>query len=124
MEQMTEMRKNFEKAVTAYVAAFLKAWELNPADCWWVGDRVGCDLYCFGDLYAISLSDMIYVVENGVTYDEFLQLTDYLEKCDEYNLPKMNLQSWHKGAPRHDFTRLDALKKQLEDAVEEAKKPF
>lgn len=26
---MTEMRKNFEKAVTAYVAAFLKAWELN-----------------------------------------------------------------------------------------------
>jgi hypothetical protein len=34
----------------------------------------------------------------------------------------MNLNAYHKGAPRHDFSKIDALKKDLEDAIESEKK--
>jgi hypothetical protein len=34
----------------------------------------------------------------------------------------MNLESWHKGAPRNDFSKLDALRKELNDEVDKLKK--
>ena len=93
------LRRNFEKAVGDYLAAFCEQFEIDPKDGWWVLDEIGTNLYCFGDINAIGLSDMIYCVENGVTYDEFMKWTDYNVDCLEFNLPNINLKSWHMGAP-------------------------
>lgn len=123
-ENLKQMRNNFENAVAAYVTAFSNRFNLNQEDCWWVGDRVGTDVFCFGDIYAISLEDMIYCVEENVTYDEFVENTEYCIKCKEFNLPLINLKSWHMGAPRipqSTFDRLDGLKKDLNDAIKETK---
>lgn len=123
MEQVKKMRKDFEKAVSKYVTAFLEAFELDPKDCWWVGDRVGLDLFCFGDMYAMPLEEMVYIVENKVTLDEYLAYIDYCEKCAEFRLNDMNLRSWHEGAPRipeYTFNRLGTLKKNIEDLCKEA----
>lgn len=118
------LKKNFEDAVNAYVDAFLELFELNKRDSWWVCDRIGMDLFCFGDCHAISLDDIIYCVENGVTYDEFLEHEDYCVQCSHFNLPIINLKSWHDGAPRipqERFDHLNALKKELDDAIKESK---
>lgn len=36
----------------------------------------------------------------------------------------MNLNAWHKGAPRYDFTKLDDAKKILEDATKNENNKF
>ena len=72
----------------------------------------------------LNMQDIVYCVENGVTSEEYEQWQDYGVKCAEYRLPILNLNAWHKGAPRHDFTKLDALKKDLDDAIENEKNNF
>ena len=34
----------------------------------------------------------------------------------------MNLESWHIGEPRNDFTKLDALRKELNNEVDKLNK--
>lgn len=126
-DKMETLRHDFEKAVAGYVAAFLKQFEIDEHYCWWVGDRVGLDVFCFEDISAISLPDMIFCVENGVTRKEFFEHEEYCVKCHEYNLPIMNLESWHKGCPRipqSTFDRLDGLKKDLDDAIKNEQEKF
>jgi len=126
-EQIKKLRKDFEKAVAGYVAAFLKQFEIDKFYCYWVGDRIGVDLFCFNDQYAVNLDQMIYIVEEGVTYEEFVEWEDYCTKCHEYNLPIMNLESWHKGCPRipqSTFDRLDGLKKDLDDTVKNEQEKY
>lgn len=117
------LKKNFENAVNAYVDAFLDLFKIGKSYTWWIRDRIGTDLFCFAE-HVISLDEMIYCVENDVRYDEFLEYEEYNVKCLDYNLNTMNLESWHMGAPRHDFTKLDALKKDLENAIENGKNKF
>lgn len=125
MESVRKLRRDFERVVTGYVTTFSKLFELNQKDCWWVGDRIGLDLFCFGDMYYVTLDEMIYIVENGVTFDEYLAYIDYNEKCAEFKLNGLNLKSWHTGAPRvqeFTFARLSSLKKQIDDLCDEARK--
>jgi hypothetical protein len=70
------------------------------------------------------MQDIVYCVENGVTSEEYEQWQDYGVKCAEYHLSILNLNAWHKGAPRHDFTKLDAAKKALEDEIKNEKNKF
>ena len=117
---LEQVRKDFEKAVDAYTDAFLRQFESEPLYSWWVGGRKGLDFFCFNDTSAITLADMVYVLENGVTYDEYLKYEDYCEHCHEYGFSVMNLRSWHEGAPRiskEAFDRLDEMKKDLNKAV-------
>jgi len=121
-KDLSNLRKAYEDAVVGYINAFVEQFDIDIRDTWWVGDRIGIDNFCFGDMYAISLDDIIYCVEHGVTYDEFVEHTDYWMRCDENNLPKMNLKSWHEGAPRvpqEVFDRLNALRKNISDLIEE-----
>ena len=126
-DKIEKLRHDFEKVVAQYTATFLNQFELSENEGWWVGDRIGLDLFCFGDTSAISLDDMVFCIEEGVTYDEFLAHEDYCIKCGEYNLPTMNLQSWHKGAPRipqSTFDKLDGFKKNLDDAIKDLKEKY
>ena len=118
------LKENYEKTCNEYVAALLNLWDLDGYYGYWIGEDVG-GIYDYGDgIFTISMQDIVYCVENGVTEKEYEELLEYCCKCAEYNLPKMNLNAWHKGAPRHDFTKLDAAKKALEDEIENEKKKF
>lgn len=118
------LKKNYEKACNDYVAAILNLWELDSYYGFWIADEVG-GLYDYGDgCFTISMCDIVYCVENNVKYDEFLKYQEYNVKCLDYNLPTMNLNAYHKGAPRHDFSKLDALKKNLDDAIENEKNKY
>ena len=118
------LKENYEKACNEYVQALLNLWSLDDFYGYWIGDEIG-GVYDYGDgIFTIGMQDIVYCVENGVTEKEYEEMLEYCVKCYEYNLPTMNLNAWHKGAPRHDFTKLDALKKDLNDAIENEKNKF
>jgi len=115
------LKENYEKACNDYVQALLNLWDLDGYYGSWIGEDIG-GVYDYGDgIFTIGMQDIVYCVENGVTEEEYEEMLEYCVKCHEYNLSTMNLNAWHKGAPRHDFTKLDALKKDLDDAIEEYK---
>ena len=118
------LKENYEKACNEYVAALLNLWNLDGYYGYFIGGEVG-GVYDYGDgIFTISMQDIVYCVENGVTEQEYEEMLEYCIKCSEYNLPTMNINAWHKGAPRHDFTNLDALKKDLNDAIDNEKNKF
>ena len=115
------LKENYEKACNDYVRALLALWDLDGFYGDWIGKEVG-GVYDYGDgIFTIGMQDIVYCVENGVTEKEYEEMLEYCCKCHEYNLPTMKIDAWHKGAPRHDFTKLDALKKDLDDAIEDYK---
>ena len=124
---MKELRKNLENAVNAYTDILIERWELGRADCYWVGDRVGLDLFCFGDISVMSLEDIVYIVEQGITIEEFWEYEQYNVDASEFNFNHINLRSWHEGAPRmpkESIERLRKLKNGFEEAVKEATEGF
>ena len=120
----TLLREQYEKAVMNYVNTLLQMWELDGYYGYFIGDEIG-GVYDYGDgIFTIGMCDIVYSVENGVTKEEYEEMLEYCVKCHDYNLPAMNLNAWHKGAPRYDFTKLDALKKDLDGAIENEKNKF
>lgn len=118
------LKENYEKACNDYVQALLSLWDLDDFYGYWIGEEAG-GVYDYGDgIFTIGMQDIVYCVENGVTEKEYEELLEYCCKCAEYNLPKMNLNAWHKGAPRYDFIKLDALKKDLNQAIDNEKNKF
>ena len=117
------LKKNYEDACNEYVKALLTLWDVDYKCGYWIGGDVGGVYDCDGWIF-LNMQDVVYCVENGVTSEEYEQWQDYGVKCAAYHLPIMNLNAWHKGAPRYDFTQLDAAKKALEDEIENEKNKF
>jgi hypothetical protein len=111
------LKKNYEDACNEYVKALLALWDLSLPNGYWIGDEVG-GIYDIDGWITIGMQEIIYCVENNVTSKEVEEWQDYYIKCHAYNLPTMNLNAYHKGAPRHDFSKLDALRKELNDEVD------
>lgn len=121
--QIKQLKENYEKACNDYVAALLTLWGVDYKLGYWIGSEVG-GVFDIDGWITIGMQDIVYCVENNVTSKEVSEWQDYYIKCHDYNLPTMNLNAWHKGAPRHDFTKLDALKKDLYNATENEKNKF
>lgn len=122
------LKPNFEAAVDDYVNALLYMWSdydkedptFSPAYGYWVGDDKS-GVYCYEDWFYISLTDIIYCVENKVSHDEYQEWQDYCVEAAEFGFDTPNLKSWHKGCPRvpqETFEKLRGYKSQLSDLVE------
>lgn len=121
-----KLRSKFESACNSYRHVLERMWDLNPADGYWIGDEVG-GLYDNGGFVTISLSDMIYCIEEDITYEEYDEWTRYNIKAHEFHFDYINLKSWHMGCPRvpeETFERLRGMKKDLENAIEAEKEKF
>ena len=66
-------------------------------DWCWIGDEVGgaCD---FEECDVLNPEDMVRIIENGMTYDEYAEWRDANLDHAQY----INLKSWLMGA-RHDM---------------------
>ena len=117
------LKENYEKACNDYVAALLTLWDVDYKCGYWIGGDVGGVYDCDGWIF-LNMQDVVYCVDNNVTSKEVSEWQDYYIKCHDYNLPAMNLNAWHKGAPRHDFTKLDEAKKNLDEAIKNEKNKF
>lgn len=120
------LNENYEKACNAYVSAMLDLFDISRIDCFWVSDEVG-GLFMAGDGLSLNMQEIIYIVENGLSYNECLEWQEYNVQAHEFNFNLLNLKSWHMGAPRvpqETFDRLRKMKRDLEDAIENEKNKF
>ena len=64
---------------------------------YWIGDEVGgvCD---FGDVDVLNLKEMMLIIENNTTYDEYAEWRNANLDNNRY----INLKSWLMGM-RHDM---------------------
>ena len=125
------LRKDFEKAVDAYVDALLYMWSdydmddpaFTPNYGYWVGDDKS-GVYCYGDDTFINLSDIILCVEENVSYERYTEWIDYCSQAHEFGFDEPNLRSWLNGCPhvpQETFDKLQNMKENLESLIEVVK---
>ncbi len=120
------LRDNFEKAVADYVAAFLNMYELDARYGYWVADDM-TGFYVYGDSHFLSLSNLIYIVDNNVPESTIKEWEDYRIWAHEFGQTIPKLDAWVKGCPRaskEQMEHLIKLKQDFDDAVQDYKEAF
>ena len=98
-------------------------WYCDSYYGYWIGDEVG-GVYAYGDSIFINMDDIVYCVENDIQEKEYVEYQDYNVRANELGFDLINLQSWHKGAPRvsdETFKKFEAMKRDLNDAINQEK---
>lgn len=120
------LKKNYENACEAYVGEMLAAFEVDRKDCFWVADEVG-GAFAVGDMLFLDMQEIVYIVENDISYDDCVDWQDYNLWANEFNFNMLNIKAWYKGAPRvpqETFDRLRKMKKDIENLCEETKNKY
>ena len=120
---LQQLRTAYSEACNAYRDELIKQWDLSPCYGYWNSDVSGT-LYHYGDSHALSMEEIIYIVENHIDEDEVLRWEDYCLQAHEFDFAMPSLMSWHMGCPRipkETFDRLSKMKADLEKAIEEEK---
>ncbi len=109
-EQLAEMAVNiYQRACNALAKAVSNQLFADPddpqdegRDFYWVGDEVGglCD---FGDSDFLNPTEMMEIIENKVTYEQYSEWRDALLDKPK-DTPPINLHSWLMGC-RYDMVR-------------------
>lgn len=75
---------------------------------YWIGDEVGgaCD---FEESDVLNPEDMVRIIENGLTYDQYAEWRDANLDHAQY----INLKSWLMGARHEMFNKKMAMKARL-----------
>lgn len=114
-----QIKEQYEKSVMGYVNALLDMWELDAQYGYFIANEIG-GTYAYGDYLFLNMDDIVYCVENDIQEKEYVENQDYNLRADEFGFNLINLQSWHKGAPRvpdETFKRLEKMKRDLADAI-------
>lgn len=117
---MNELRNNFDAAVKAYLNELHKMFGWDTLHGYWVADD-NTGVYAYEDAYTLSLSEIIFIVDNQLSLEEVDEWHDYTLRASVFYFRIPTLQEWHKGCKRvseDEFLHLESLKKRLEDEVE------
>ena len=120
------LKKNYEDACDAYVKAMLESFEISRKDCWWVANEVG-GVFAVGDMLFLDIQDIVYIVDNNISYEDCLAWQDYNLRANEFNFNTLNIKAWHMGAPRvpqETFDKLRKMQDELENLCEETRNKF
>ena len=107
---LKSIQNDFKRIAYSYADALCELFELNKEEGWWIGDDIG-GVYCNGDMYCITFDEIRYIVDNGISKDEFLEYEEYVSFCLEFNLSAPNLQSWVYGCHLHSKETIQYLRK-------------
>lgn len=117
-----QIKDNFARACEEYLKALCLMFELPYERDAWVGNDVGT-VASVGD-YFFNMDEIRYIVDNNLTFDEYLQYYDYCLVACEYGITTPNFESWHKKCPRatkEDFANLRKAKENFDNLVKEIK---
>ena len=120
-----QLNQRYTEVCEDYLKAFCQTYELQYEEDAWVAGDVGT-IACVGD-YFIDLQDMIYMLNNQIPLAEYEQWTNYCAKASEYGFNLIKLKYWHMGepcVPQETFDKLDALKQELNNVIENEKNKF
>lgn len=115
-----ELKEKYNDACNNYLSALLEKWQLTGYH-FWIADEIGgiCNL---PDDNIISMQDIIYCIENDISYNEFIKWLDYNMAAREFNFNNINLKSWHNGSPRVAADVFERLYKMQQDIAEECRR--
>lgn len=122
----TALRFNYDKACNDYLEAFCKQYELdydNKGNKMWVGCEPG-GLVDFEDM-CFGMPEITLCVDKKITWDEVLEWTDYNSDAAYLGLNSINLQSWfmgYRGTPKEKREELKAMRRNLEECIENENK--
>lgn len=116
------LKKNYKDACNAFLKSFSDTYDVYVDEQDWVAGDVGT-VVCINDEFYVSLDDIIYMLDNDVSWNEFLQWWDYCMNTALLGFnDSPNLKSWHKGCPRkidkETMERLLKMKRDLDAEVE------
>ena len=117
------LKKNYEKACNEILKAFCQTYELQYEEDAWVAGDVGT-IALIGDYY-IDFQNMIYMLDNGIAFEEFLRWYDYSLDAHDLGLDTPNFTSWCKGCPRLTKEQIQGIKdkrQELKELIESYKK--
>ena len=117
-------REYFVKGCNEYLRLFCEKhdFDYEEAKESWVANCVG-DVTCVGDIF-VGMQTIITDIEMDAPEDEFIKWYDYNLVANEFGFTTPNFESWLRGCPRvpqESFDKLEALKKDLDDAIKEEK---
>ena len=114
-------REYFVKGCNEYLRLFCEKhdFDYEEAKESWVANCVG-DVTCVGDIF-VGMQTIITDIEMDAPEEEFLKWYGYNLVANEFGFTTPNFDHWLRGCPRvpqESFDKLEALKKDLEDAIE------
>lgn len=116
------LKEDWEKAVNGYLLELFNFWGLDSRNGYWIDQEH--TLFAYGDGITLNIEDIIFCVENSVSYEEFYEWFDYCVWASEFNQDIPNLKSWRMGCPRvskEGQEKLTKAKRDLNDLIEETK---
>ena len=118
-------REYFVKGCNEYLRLFCEKhdFDYEEAKDSWVANCVG-DVTCVGDIF-VDMQTIIADIEMDAPEEEFLKWYGYNLVANEFGFTTPNFDHWLRGCPRvpqESFDKLEALKKDLEDAIKEEKR--
>ena len=115
-----ELRLAYEAAVTNYLSAFMKQYDLSCDPEPWAANEIGT-IAEVGD-YFFSFYDIKRCVDENVKWEDLIEWYDYTTEVSILGLTTINLKSWLMGAPRVNQMRIEEIKakrKELDELIEE-----
>lgn len=117
-------KEYFVKGCNEYLRLFCEKhdFDYEEAKDSWVANCVG-DITCVGDIF-VGMQTIITDIEMDAPEEEFLKWYGYNLVANEFGFTTPNFDHWLRGCPRvpqESFDKLEALKKDLENAIKEEK---
>lgn len=126
MTDVKLLRENYEKACVDYLVALLNAWEWDCHYGFWIGDKVG-GTYCYGDDVSMTMDEITFCVDNGISEKQHYKYFSYCMRCAEYEFSVPNIESYFNGCPHvpdETFDKLDRMKAEMINLINETKENF
>lgn len=120
------LNEQWETAYNGYLLELHNMWELDAHYGFWVADEVG-GVYCYGDNIFIDGNNLKYIVDNDISYSDYMEWLDYCTWAAEFGQNRPNLDAWCKGCPRVDVVtqeKMSAMKFELDKLIRETKEKF
>ncbi len=125
-KEILDLSRRYDDICDEYVSRLNEMWDFSCG--FWVSDERG-GLYCFNDEYSITMEDLRFCVDNGVSYEEFVEWFEYECFIAEYGGNRINLMHWHMGnhgIPKdkrdqvvEEHARIERLKQEFLESVSE-----
>ena len=118
---MENIKENYEKAVADYLNVFLKMYDFDILDAWWVSGEIG-DVISIGD-YFFGFRDIMLCVDRQVAWDDLLAWYDYSLEAHNLGFRAPTLKSWLAGCPRKSEKEIEEILK-MQSEIEAMKKLY
>ena len=80
---LAQLEENYEKACNAWVRELARMWGQDYMEGYWIGDEPG-GVYDFNGECPLDMQDIIYIVRNGITYDQASDWQEYVSWISDY----------------------------------------